>query len=128
MARSRLKLMNRNNVAQVLLAIRTHSSISRAELAQVTGLSLACVCRIADELCAGGVLVETGISQGRRGRPRTLLEIDPTGSPAVGIWIQPETIDITLANPIPQAVARHSVMYRGVRVGRTGSAQGPARG
>ncbi len=107
----RLKLMKRNSRAQVTLGVRRHAPISRANLARVTGLSLTCVCDIVDELLSEGVLVEKGTVTGQRGRPMVLLDFNPEGAPVAGVWLRPEDMEIAVASPTAEILARRTIPY-----------------
>lgn len=77
------------SAAQVLRAIRFRGSISRAEVAEVTGLSKATVARAVTTLGEiGAVRAHPGrTSQGATGRPGALLELDPAGPVAIAVHI-----------------------------------------
>jgi len=110
-ANGRLKLMKRNSRAQVTIGVRRHAPISRAHLAKVTGLSLTCVCDIVDELLAEGVVVEKGTVTGQRGRPMVLLDINADGAPVAGVWLRPEDMEIAVASPTAEILARRTIPY-----------------
>jgi len=105
----RLRMMRRRNRAQVALGIQRHGSISRVQLAKMTGLSLACVCGITDELIAEGLVVEVGEAPRDRGRRVPLLSINPEGAPAAGVWLAPEEAQIAVASPAGGILARKVV-------------------
>lgn len=93
------------------MGVLKYGPISRAHLAKMTGLSITSVCRIADDLIAEGVLVETGMGCGARGRPMMLLEVNPQGSPVAGVWLGSDCIEITVAGPTGRTLARRTVRY-----------------
>jgi len=108
----RLKLLRKNSRAQVTLGVRKHGPISRVHLAKITGLSMTCVCGIVDELVEEGMLIETGTQAGNRGRPMALVNINPDGAPAVGIWLSPEVIEIAVASPTAEILSRRTISLK----------------
>ncbi|MFG6196225.1 ROK family protein [Nonomuraea sp. JJY05] len=63
--------------------------ISRTELASVTGLTRPTITRIAEELLAGKLITETGLSHnGRAGRPRVGLTLSEKGPAGLGLDIR----------------------------------------
>ncbi len=104
-SKHRQTLLRRNNEAQVLLAIRKHAPISRAQIAKATKLSLACVCGIVDDLIADGTLIETGTFIGPRGRPMELLEFNPNGRAIAGAWLTHDSMHVVVANPKAEILA-----------------------
>lgn len=107
----RLKLLRRNNLAQVALGVHKLGPISRAELSRITGLSKPCVSGIVDELISDAVLCEIGTTAIRRGRPLMLLDINPDADPVAGVYMAPEAIEVVLANPKLQILARRTLTY-----------------
>jgi predicted NBD/HSP70 family sugar kinase len=75
----------RFNRRVVLETVRIHASISRAEIARLTGLSAQTVSNIAESLLGAGLLLEKRVRDGRRGQPPVNLEIDAAGGYSVGI-------------------------------------------
>ncbi len=75
----------RFNRRVVLETVRIHASISRAEIARLTGLSAQTVSNIAESLLEAGLLLEKRVRDGRRGQPPVNLAIDPAGGHSVGI-------------------------------------------
>lgn len=108
----RLRMMRRRNRAQIALGIQRQGPVSRVQLAKTTGLSLACVCGITDELLAEGLVIEVGTAARERGRPVPLLAINPEGAPAAGVWLAPEEAQIAVASPAGAILARKVVPRR----------------
>lgn len=77
---------------EALKAIRRHESLSRIELAPLTGLSNATISAIVADLVQKGLVSESagGGTQGARGRPRTQLRINPGGALIGGIFVHPD--------------------------------------
>lgn len=80
--------MRDTNLNRVLNLIRLNAPISRPELAAASGLSPATVLALTNELAERGLVIEKGTANAPRGRRPTLLEIDPTGSYALGLMIR----------------------------------------
>lgn len=66
----------RANRAAALRLLRRHRRLSRAEIAQRSGLSEASVSRIVAELARRGLLVEEGVARSTGGRPAVRLRLD----------------------------------------------------
>lgn len=94
-----------------MLGVRKCGSISRAQLARATGLSMTCVCSIVNELAAEGVLIESGTATGQRGGPMVLLSINPDGPFAAGVWFSFEEIDTVISNPTSEIIARRNIRF-----------------
>jgi len=74
------QLIKENNEKLLFKLVREHSSLSRADLKRLTGLSPTTVSSLADDLIAKGLFVETGIKEVKSsGRKATLMEIKPDG-------------------------------------------------
>ena len=110
-ANDRLNLLKRNNQAQITMGVLKYGPISRAHLAKMTGLSITSVCRIADDLISEGVLVETGMGCGVRGRPMILLGVNPDGNPIAGVWLGSDCVEMVVAGPTGRILARRTVQY-----------------
>lgn len=81
------------NQAVVLDAIRRASDgLSRVELAERTGLSAQTIGNVTRRLLEAGLVEETGKVVNGRGKPRTILQLRPQGSFAVGVHIDPAVI------------------------------------
>jgi predicted NBD/HSP70 family sugar kinase len=85
------------NETVVLNAIRrAEGGCSRVELTTETGLSAQTVSNICRRLIDQGYVLETGKQPVAYGKPRTMLELDPTGCYAVGVHIDPAVITYVL--------------------------------
>ena len=111
-SRKHLTIIRQSNRAKVMTALRKNGSISRVQAAKITGLSLASVVRIVNELIADGVLIEVGIQGGGRGRPMVMLDINPDGAPVAGIRLGPESIPVAVFNPAMKILAREEISYK----------------
>jgi predicted NBD/HSP70 family sugar kinase len=91
-----------HNVATLIEALRHHGSLSRAELAQVTGLSRTTVVSIIDDLDRQGFTVEgrddPGDGQRGRGRPAGLVRLHPSAGVALGIFVGREDMRVALTD------------------------------
>ncbi|GAA1122943.1 ROK family transcriptional regulator [Kribbella jejuensis] len=98
------------NDAVVLDAIRRSEQLSRVELAEATGLSGQAISNIARRLLDAGLVREAGRLRGAGlGKPRTLLELEPTGRYAVGVHLDPSVVTVVLLDLTGEVVARRVV-------------------
>ncbi|MFI5694331.1 ROK family transcriptional regulator [Kribbella sp. NPDC051586] len=98
------------NDAVVLGAIRRSEQLSRVELAEATGLSGQAISNIARRLLDAGLVREAGRLRGAGlGKPRTLLELEPTGQYAVGVHLDPSVVTVVLLDLTGEVVARRPV-------------------
>lgn len=117
MRTGRRELIRDLNRALVLNLVRERRSISRADIARITGLSPSTVTSITASLLADELLVEEGPGQNRRdrsgavGRPATLLRVDPAARHVVGIKLAPESLTATVtdldAEPLAMVTLAH---------------------
>lgn len=68
--------------------------ISRAEIAEATGLSKPAVSTAAARLLERGVLRDVGVREGRRGGVATLFEIDPNHGRSMAVVVQDDSITV----------------------------------
>ena len=73
------------NLSQVLRLIHNEAPISRALIAQKTGLNKSTVSSLADALCKQKLIHEIGITSTKAGRPARLLEINPHAGSIIGV-------------------------------------------
>lgn len=110
------------NESVVLDAIRrAPEGLSRVELATATGLSAQTVSNICRRLLDRGLVVEAGKKGGRVGKPRTVLQISPGGSFAIGVHLDPAVVTYVvldlvggvvrhLRQPTPQVVDQAQIL------------------
>lgn len=84
--------------SQVLTLIRSHPSISQAEIRSETGLSASAVSNAVKRALALGLIQEVGQIQEEMGRPRTLLSLNPAYGHAIGVQLNSNHNRIVLAN------------------------------
>lgn len=76
---------------------RTQGGISRVELVAETGLTAQTVSNIVRRLLDQELIVETGrVQSAVRGKPRTLLRVEPSARFAVGVHVDPATLTYVL--------------------------------
>jgi predicted NBD/HSP70 family sugar kinase/biotin operon repressor len=90
------------NMDALVTALRRHGSLSRRELARLTGLSRTTVVSIVDELDRRGFIVERADDpeDGRRGRgrPAAVIRLHPSAGVAIGIFVGREDIRVALTD------------------------------
>ncbi len=82
----------RHNLAQAVLNVRSGRASSRRTLAEVLRLSPSTTGYYVDQLIASGHLVESGLEQGRMGRPKRVLATLPGAGWFAGIEFNAERI------------------------------------
>lgn len=109
-SRSVLRLLREGHEDRVLGALRSRGSLSRAELRRLTGLSRTTLSSITGHLLATEAIVEMSgeIPPRRRGRPATLLALNPDGGLALGIDLGHQRVHAVIANMAHQVVASDS--------------------
>lgn len=93
----------------VLETIRQHGPLSRAEIARHVGLTIQTVSTITSELQERGfVRLRPGVPKGR-GFPAPVLEIDPDGGYACGVYVTPRGLEAGLVNLCGKVLSRRAV-------------------
>jgi predicted NBD/HSP70 family sugar kinase len=77
----------RHNERVILHAIRVHGPVTRAALADVTGLTPVTVTNITNRYLKSGLLECAGKRRGGRGQPATRLVVNPAGGFSIGVNI-----------------------------------------
>lgn len=90
--------VRRMNRAIILGVFRTQKTLSRARLANETGLNPSTVSSIISELINENLIRETDLIQASTGRPGRLLEINPEGGCALGIEINVDYIELLVTD------------------------------
>jgi predicted NBD/HSP70 family sugar kinase len=89
------------NVASVVEALRQHGSISRTDLARVTGLSRTTVLSILDQLESAGFVAvrrSDGAPEGSLGRPAARVALQPSAGVALGIFVGREHLQLVVTD------------------------------
>jgi len=96
--------MRRANLALVLAAVARAGANSRAQVADVTGLTRAAAGSLVTELIDAGLVLERGTSLGGRvGRPSTVLSLNDRGPAGLGLEVGVEHLGacvVDLANDV----------------------------
>jgi predicted NBD/HSP70 family sugar kinase len=114
-ARERARLSGTNleraadhNQRVTLHAIRISGSLTRVELAAITGLTPPAIANITKRLMQDGLIEEAGRRLGGRGQPPTKLVIRRDACHAIGVNIDRDHITIVLVNFVGETLARVS--------------------
>lgn len=106
-----LRLLRESHEERLLATLRADGALSRAELGRRTGLSRATLYTIVQHLIANDRVVEraSGTAPGRgRGRPATLVALNPGGGLALGVDLGHQRIHVAIANVAHEVVAAGS--------------------
>ncbi len=93
---SKLKVNNRYMILDCL----RYSSVSRAELTELTGLAKSTITTLTNEMISQGLLCEAGLAEksNKAGRTRVLLDINGNFGFAVGINLHRKRISVAAVN------------------------------
>lgn len=114
-ARNRPRLSGTNleraadhNQRVTLHAIRVGGSLTRVELAQITGLTAPAIANITRRLLQDGLIEEAGQRRGGRGQPPTKLVVRRDACYSIGVNIDRDHITIVLVDFSGETLARAS--------------------
>ncbi len=93
----------------VLDQIRRADGVSRVELAASTGLALQTISNIVSRLLDQRLVVEGERRIEGRGKPRTMLHLDPQGAYALGVHVDPVVVTAVLVDLDGGVVERQSI-------------------
>src|SRR5580765_3998154 len=94
-----LEALRELNRLRVIDALRQRGTASRSEIARHTGLSRTTVTTLVNDLQARGLVVELPLSEIHgRGRPPTLLRLDPSVGAVVGIHFDHRHLRVAVAD------------------------------
>jgi glucokinase-like ROK family protein len=99
------------NLSTVLTHLRQNAPISRAALAEITGLNRATITRLVRELIEHGFVRETGVQSLRAGRPSILLQLDPDAGCIIGAEIEVKFGSIILTDLAARVLWRQEVDF-----------------
>jgi glucokinase-like ROK family protein len=97
------------NLTAVLNCIRQKAPLSRAALAEMTGLNKATITRIIRDLIDHGFVRETGFLSSATGRPSIMLEMDPDGGYILGARLDVDGSTIIVTNFAAEIIWRHEI-------------------
>ncbi|GEA89469.1 ROK family transcriptional regulator [Cellulomonas cellasea] len=106
MSSANLGMAHTSSRAAILDVIRAAGTISRVELTRATGLTGATISTVVRRLMNDGLVVEAGRAESTGGKPRMLLQLDPSARFAVGVHLDHAGITYVLANLGGAVVAR----------------------
>ncbi|MGB9662838.1 MAG: ROK family transcriptional regulator [Moorellaceae bacterium] len=114
-----LQLLKKFNRLAVLNIIREHGSLSRKQLAKLTGLTPAAMTSIVRELVDTGYVTERGLGKSVRGRRPIRLEFNPDAGFVLGVEIrrQRTTLGIVNLGARPVVIKRLPIDMEDPRVG-----------
>ena len=112
--------MRKSNLSLVARRIAEAGSLSRAQLAKLTGLNKTTVSSLVAELIERGVVTESGLADGGGvGRPAQILELDDSRIAALGLEINVDYLAVCVCD------LRGAVRYRAA-VGHDNRKSSPA--
>ena len=103
------ELMKQLNVSAVLRVIKDNGSLSRAEIAKLTGLTPASVTNITKFLIEDEFLIEGKIGESSGGRPPIILELNPNARYVIGVCIGVGVIDVVITNLSANIIIKKSM-------------------
>ncbi len=99
--------------ALIVDVIRSAETISRVELAELTGLTQPSISNIVRDLIADGIIHETGSVGSVRGKPRKTLAINPADQFGIGFELGPDTVTCVAIDLTGGVVGREAVPLAG---------------
>jgi len=99
------------NRAIVLNAIKTAGTISRVDLAEITGLSAATITGITAKLIEGGLVFEKSTGDSSGGRPPILLAINPRCGFVIGIKLMEDRAVGSLTDLNASIESEHTIEF-----------------
>jgi predicted NBD/HSP70 family sugar kinase len=108
-----LEGLRERNKLRVIEALRQQGTASRSDLARLTGLSRTTITSLVADLQGRGLVVEqTGPSDtgpAGRGRPPTLLRLDPSAGTALGVYFGHDHVRVAAADLSSTVLAERTV-------------------
>lgn len=103
------ELMKQLNLSAVLKVIKDNGSLSRAEIAKLTGLTPASVTNITKLLIEDNFLIESKVGESSGGRPPIILEFNPDARYVVGVGIGVGILDVVITNLSANIIIKKSI-------------------
>lgn len=95
-----------HNQRVTLHAIRVAGSLTRVELAEITGLTAPAIANITKRLLSEGLIEDAGRRMGGRGQPPTKLIIRRDACYSVGVNVDRDHVTMVLVNFVGETLAR----------------------
>lgn len=92
------------NKSLILNTLRLHAPISRAQVANLTGLTRGTVSNIVNVLIEDGLVFEDKLQDSKIGRPSILLGLRPDGGAVIGVEIGVDFISVLLTNFVAETL------------------------
>jgi glucokinase-like ROK family protein len=92
------------NRSLILNTLRLHAPTSRAQVANITGLTRGTVSNIVNVLIEDGLVFEDKLEDSKIGRPSILLGLRPDGGAVVGVEIGVDFISVLLTNFVAETL------------------------
>lgn len=92
------------NRSLILNTLRLHAPVSRAQVANFTGLTRGTVSNIVNALIDDGLVFEDKLEDSKIGRPSILLGLRPDGGAVVGVEIGVDFISVLLTNFVAETL------------------------
>jgi glucokinase-like ROK family protein len=108
-------LVREINLSIVFNQLWTNAPLSRAQLANVTGLNKTTISSLVHELLTKGFVREAGQRSSRGGRPATLLELNPRAGCMIGVEMGVDFISAILTSFRAEIEWRH---YESIETGQ----------
>lgn len=99
-------LVREMNLSTVLRYLQESAPLSRARLADLTGLNKTTVSSLIEELIERGLVHQVGLDTSGGGRPGTLLELDPQAGHIIGLELSVDFITVILTDFVGNVVWR----------------------
>lgn len=107
------------NERLVLSLLWRNGSLTKTEIARLTGLSAQAASVIVRHLEADGLVRRGAPQRGRVGQPSVPMSLDPAGAAAIGVKIGRRSTDVVLIDLLGRIVEHRSVAYPYPRLGPT---------
>ncbi len=92
------------NRSLILNTLRLHAPTSRAQVANITGLTRGTVSNIVNVLIEDGLVFEDKLQDSKIGRPSILLGLRPDGGAVIGVEIGVDFISVLLTNFVAETL------------------------
>jgi glucokinase-like ROK family protein len=102
--------VRRINKSIVLNTIRLRAPISRAEIANLTGLNRSTISNIVSSLIEEGLVWENELQDSKGGRPAISLSLRPDGGAVIGVEIGVDFISVLLTDFVAKTLWQERIM------------------